>query len=115
MLTSYLDSPDNNDLILQLYPSYAAPIYQESSEEPPRNNYAEAEEDENMDNKEQKLEEKDELSALDEEIKERYSTEYVLEGSLNLDLEILDPADKKSAPESEKVEPESKKTEKKKQ
>ena len=115
MLNSYLESPDNNDLILQLYPSYAAPIYQESSEEPPRNNYAEAEEDENMDNKEQKLEEKDELSALDEEIKERYSTEYVLEGSLNLDLEILDPADKKSAPESEKVEPESKKTEKKKQ
>ncbi len=102
MLNSYLDSPDNNDLILQLYPSYAAPIYQESSEEPPRENYAESEENENPENTEQNREETGEFGEMEEEIKERHSTEYVLEGSLNLDLEILAPADKNSAAESEK-------------
>jgi len=104
LLNSYLDSPDNNDLILQLYPSYSAAIYQESSEESPRHNYAESEEDQSLENNEQKLEEKEEADNLEEEIKERYSTDYVLEGNLNLDLEILDPAEKKSAPESEKAE-----------
>jgi hypothetical protein len=93
MLNAYLDSPDNNDLILQLYPSYAAPAYQESSETAP---------DAAVENKDQtdQIDEKDEKNPEQnrninqampgaEEIKERYSTEYVLEGSLNLDLEIL--------------------------
>ncbi|TDP91766.1 SpoIVB peptidase S55 [Halanaerobium saccharolyticum] len=107
MLTSYLDSPDNNDLILQLYPSYSAPIYQESSEEAPKQNFAEDEGEQNLENKDSNLEQTEEKDLMEEEIKERYSTDYVLEGSLNLDLEILDPTEEKSAPESEKHEPES--------
>lgn len=89
MLNAYLDSADNNDLILQLYPSYAAPIYQESSETAPNHNQ----------NEEQKAEPKkgesireENLQQTEDEIKERYATDYVLEGNLNLDLEILDPA-----------------------
>ncbi|MFN2340934.1 MAG: SpoIVB peptidase S55 domain-containing protein [Halanaerobium sp.] len=102
MLDSYLDSPDNNDLILQLYPSYAAPIYQESSEEAPRENFAKDEEDdENMENAEQNREEAGNYGEMEEEIKERHSTGYVLEGSLNLDLEILEAAENNSASESE--------------
>ncbi len=107
MLNDYLDSPDNNDLILQLYPSYAAPIYQESSEQPPGQNPAGSREEKNKKNNEQNeieqtQEESKEAGNLEEEIKERYSTEYVLEGSLNLDLEILAPAAAGSAVESEK-------------
>jgi hypothetical protein len=101
MLDSYLDSPDNNDLILQLYPSYAAPMYQESSEEAPRENFAEAEEDDELENNEQNREETENFVEQEEEIKERHSTEYVLEGSLNLDLEILAEAENSSASESE--------------
>ena len=101
MLNSYLDSPDNNDLILQLYPSYSASIYEESSEESPRGNFAEAEEDDNMENTEQNREETKNFGDQEEEIKERHSTQYVLEGSLNLDLEILDEAENSSASESE--------------
>jgi hypothetical protein len=111
MLTSYLDSPDNNDLILQLYPSYSAPIYQESSEEAPKQNFAEDEGEQKLENKDSALEQTEEKDLMEEEIKERYSTDYVLEGSLNLDLEILDPTQEKSASESEKHEPESVKDE----
>ncbi|MFP4197994.1 MAG: SpoIVB peptidase S55 domain-containing protein [Halanaerobium sp.] len=98
MLESYLDSPDNNDLILQLYPSYAAPFYQESSETAPGNNYPEDNEGENeTEARETNRKEMEELEDADQEIKDRYSTDYVMEGSLNLDLEILDPAEKDSA------------------
>ncbi|MFW6267122.1 MAG: SpoIVB peptidase S55 domain-containing protein [Halanaerobium sp.] len=113
MLESYLDSPDNNDLILQLYPSYAAPLYQESSETAPGNNYPEDNEGENeTEARETNRKEMEELEDADQEIKDRYSTDYVMEGSLNLDLEILDPAEKDSAaseneePEDEEVEDE---------
>ncbi|MFP4371883.1 MAG: SpoIVB peptidase S55 domain-containing protein [Halanaerobium sp.] len=88
MLDSYLDSPDNNDLILQLYPSYAAPTYQESSESPPNKNQQETEnKGEEMNTAGQNREAAEEL---EEEIKERFATDYVLEGSLNLDIEILE-------------------------
>ncbi|MGP3778213.1 SpoIVB peptidase S55 domain-containing protein [Halanaerobium saccharolyticum] len=100
MLDSYLDSPDNNDVILQLYPSYAAPIYQESSEEAPRHDYEEdavAGDAAETNPTEKSPEGTDELENLDEEIKERFSTDYVLEGSLNLDLEIMDPANRDSS------------------
>ncbi len=107
MLTSYLDSPDNNDLILQLYPSYAAPIYQESSEEAPKQNFAEAEGEQKLENKDSNLGQTEEKDLTEEEIKERYATDYVLEGSLNLDLEILDPTQSNSASEAEKNEQES--------
>jgi hypothetical protein len=100
MLNSYLDSPDNNDVILQLYPSYAAPIYQESSETAPRQDYdQEAEEDSGAEAQpaEKNPDEAEERENLDHEIKERYPTDYVLEGSLNLDLEILAPANRDSS------------------
>jgi hypothetical protein len=92
ILNAYLESPDNNDLILQLYPSYAAPVYQESSETPP--NAAEDNQDQGDEEDEQNPEENRNINQAEpevEEIKERYTTEYVLEGSLNLDLEILSP------------------------
>ncbi|TDO95094.1 SpoIVB peptidase S55 [Halanaerobium saccharolyticum] len=99
MLNDYLDSPDNNDLILQLYPSYAAPIYQESSEQPPgqksvgnkegEDNKPENKEQTENEQKPEEVKGAKDAGNLEEEIKERYSTEYVLEGSLNLDLEIL--------------------------
>jgi len=103
MLNSYLDSPDNNDLILQLYPSYAAPIYQESSETAPRhdNEGESTEGDSEAQTAEKGQQKADELENVDEEIKERYSTDYVLEGSLNRDLEIMDPASRDSAGEAE--------------
>ncbi|RCW60937.1 SpoIVB peptidase S55 domain-containing protein [Halanaerobium sp. ST460_2HS_T2] len=98
MLNSYLDSPDNNDVILQLYPSYAAPVYQESSEVAPgQKKDSGAEGETAVQAAEKNAGEVDQLDNIDEEIKERYSTDYVLEGSLNLDLEILDPSSREEA------------------
>ncbi len=95
MLEEYLNSPDNNDLILQLYPSYAAPIYQESSEKAPGENYEESQENAPAEERPAEGEKVNssaggEFDNMEEEIKERFSTDYVLEGSLNLDLEILE-------------------------
>ncbi|CCU80045.1 hypothetical protein HSACCH_01807 [Halanaerobium saccharolyticum subsp. saccharolyticum DSM 6643] len=102
ILNAYLESPDNNDLILQLYPSYAAPVYQESSETPP--NAAEDNQEQGDEEGEKNPAENRNINPAEpevEEIKERYSTEYVLEGSLNLDLEILSPDQKQTAADSE--------------
>jgi hypothetical protein len=101
MLNDYLESPDNNDLILQLYPSYAAPVYQESSEVSPNKAKESQEqidkvEEQNSDKKFNKN-----TPEIEEEIKERYSTEYVLEGSLNLDLEILGSVENEAVETSE--------------
>jgi len=102
MLSSYLDSPDNNDLVLQLYPSYAAPIYQESSAEAPQKNPDKNIGKDNLENTEPNPGKTNKIENTEEEIKDRYSTEYVLEGSLNIDLEILAPAENYPAAESEK-------------
>jgi hypothetical protein len=102
ILNAYLESPDNNDLILQLYPSYAAPVYQESSETPP--NAAEDNQGQGDQEAEKNTEENRNINQAEpevEEIKERYTTEYVLEGSLNLDLEILSPDQNETAADSE--------------
>lgn len=108
ILNAYLDSPDNNDLILQLYPSYAAPVYQESSETPP--NAAEEEQDQ-LDESEQKNSDENRELNQDlpevEEIKERFATEYVLEGTLNLDLEILSSEENKETAAAEEAAEES--------
>ena len=108
MLNSYLESPDNNDLILQLYPSYSAPVYQESSENPPNQQGSKKEERESP-KVEAAEKDQNETAAAEEEIKERFSTDYVLEGSLNLDLEILNPDNKEEESQNEaenNVEPE---------
>lgn len=111
MLKAYLESPDNNDLIVQLYPSYAAPIYQESSETAPgeKEEKAAVEKENSTNNSKNNAKVKPEKSSDIDEIKELYSTDYVLEGSLNLDLEILEPEketqeDSESKIESEKLE-----------
>lgn len=100
MLNSYLEAPANNDLILQLYPAYAAPIYEESSETAPgtetkpKAKQSAAENETKAGNKKEKdlaAKRKNENETEAEQIKERFATDYVLEGSLNLDLEILEP------------------------
>jgi len=99
MLEDYLDSPDNNDLILQLYPAYGGGDYLESSPQSPDGDEeagadsAEAEETAEPEAAAVPEEPKLPESELEEEIKQRYATDYVLEGSLNLDIEILEKAD----------------------
>jgi hypothetical protein len=101
ILNSYLESPDNNDLILQLYPSYAAPVYQESSEEAPVKNSEEKEQGEELKEQDSDNKVNQNLPEAGEEIKETFATDYVLEGSLNLDLEILSSAETETAAGSE--------------
>lgn len=92
MLKSYLDSPDNNDLILQLYPAFSRSEYLESSDQAPGGEEAvdedEIPEPEREPENDEEVEPHPEI-AEEEEIRERYATDYVLEGSLNLDIDIL--------------------------
>ncbi|ADQ13887.1 SpoIVB peptidase S55 domain-containing protein [Halanaerobium hydrogeniformans] len=92
MLQSYLDSPDNNDLILQLYPAFSRSEYLESSDQAPGEaeeiDEEEIPEPEREPENDEEVEKPQEISEEDE-IKQRYPTDYVLEGSLNLDIEIL--------------------------
>ena len=103
MLEDYLDSPDNNDLILQLYPSYGGGEYLESSQEapedmPPTEDETPIKDREESNPRQDKGAEPAQENQKDkEEIKERYETDYVLEGSLNLDLEILEKSGDGSA------------------
>ena len=101
ILNAYLESPDNNDLILQLYPSYAAPVYQESSAEAPVKNSDKKKQGEESKEQDPDNKSNQDLPAAENEIKETFATEYVLEGSLNLDLEILSPAETETAADSE--------------
>ncbi|SDK57535.1 SpoIVB peptidase S55 domain-containing protein [Halanaerobium congolense] len=101
ILNAYLESPDNNDLILQLYPSYAAPVYQESSAEAPVKNSDKKKQGEESKEQDPDNKNNQDLPAAENEIKETFATEYVLEGSLNLDLEILNPAETETAADSE--------------
>jgi len=101
ILNAYLESPDNNDLILQLYPSYAAPVYQESSAEAPVKNSDKKKQGEESKEQDPDNKSNQDLPAAENEIKETFATEYVLEGSLNLDLEILNPAETETAADSE--------------
>ena len=107
MLEDYLDSPDNNDLILQLYPAYGGGEYMESSPEapsdeaPPENDGP----DENVSEKQLPQDQTEappqEMPEVEEEIKQRYATDYVLEGSLNLDIEVLEKNDQAAEEDSE--------------
>ncbi|MFW6273785.1 MAG: SpoIVB peptidase S55 domain-containing protein [Halanaerobium sp.] len=98
MLEDYLDLPDNNDLIIQLYPAYGGGEYFESSPEAPQESQAPKEgeiEREGAGPQPKKGAEPPE--EVEEEIKERYATDYVLEGSLNLDIEILEKSEEEEA------------------
>ena len=92
MLNEYMERPDNNDLIVQVYPAYSGPQYTESSSSPPEYEGEEKpvqdeKREDNMQKEKAEKEEKD-RSSSEEEIKETFSTDHVLEGSLNLEIEI---------------------------
>jgi len=107
MLEDYLDSPDNNDLILQLYPAYGGGEYMESSPEapsgeaPPEGDGTDKNISEKQMPQEQTKNPPQEMPEVEEEIKQRYATDYVLEGSLNLDIEVLEKADQSAEKDSE--------------
>ncbi|MFW6034621.1 MAG: SpoIVB peptidase S55 domain-containing protein [Halothermotrichaceae bacterium] len=75
IINDYLEAPTNNQLIVQIYPSYAAP-------EPPGNGKDIEKEDEKELNPAIPVEE------TSSEIKDYYKTDYVLEGNLSLDIKI---------------------------
>jgi hypothetical protein len=96
MLEDYLDSPDNNDLIIQLYPAYGGGEYFESSPEAPQDSPAAEEDEPAVEREGAKAQAEKGIEPpeeAEEEIKERYATDYVLEGSLNLDIEILEKSE----------------------
>ncbi len=110
MLEDFLDSPDNNDLILQLYPAYGGGEYLESSPEAPEDGPT-AEDDKPTKDREESnprpekaAEPPQEAQDAEEEIKERYETDYVLEGSLNLDIEILEKSEDETSEQETETE-----------
>lgn len=92
MLKEYMKKPDNNDLIVQVYPAYNGSEYTESSYPSPECEGAEktVQDEKREDNMQKEKAEKEEKgrSSSKEEIKEIFSTDHVLEGSLNLEIEI---------------------------
>lgn len=111
MLEDYLDSPDNNDIILQLYPAYGGGEYLESSPEAPEEAPAPEDDKPRQDREENPQAAKgeevpQEMEEAEEEIKERYETDYVLEGSLNLDIEILEKPEESEEDTEEETEEE---------
>ncbi|MFW5856131.1 MAG: SpoIVB peptidase S55 domain-containing protein [Bacillota bacterium] len=90
MLEDYKSIPQNNELMVQVYPGY--------QEAQPVNDIPEEEDEDMENNPEQDVpEEPEEVKPEGEEaegegtrpeIRETYSTDYVLEGSLNLNVEI---------------------------
>ena len=94
MIDAYLSTPKNNEIIVQFYPGYSPPPMpaEQNQNNENQGNYEDGEnkerpsedrEEKTIDNEEESDEESSEA-----EIKELYSTDYVLEGSLNLNLEI---------------------------
>ncbi len=99
ILEDFLERPKNNELILQVYPGYPmATVGNQSTNSEAdvdsnleeniqdENNTADLEKNNNETDKENLLD--DELIEEDEEIKQLYPTEYVLEGSLSLDINV---------------------------
>ena len=90
MIDSYLSLPKNNEIIVQFYPGYSPPT---APAKESKNNKEDDEakkqdfttEDRGKDDVKEEAETKEFSEA---EIKELYPTNYVLEGSLNLNLEI---------------------------
>ena len=90
MVNSYLKQPQNNDLIVQVYPGYGSaavpavaekePDQNEETEPAPNNNSPEGEEAEKLDTSDEE--------GPPPEIKKTINFEYILEGSLNLNVEI---------------------------
>lgn len=96
ILEDYLKQPQNNDLILQVYPGY--PVAQMSKPEPEIDTEDEQEKDVDKDQEKSSEEEKstdnstiEDNEEKEKEIKKTIRTEYVLEGSLNIDVNIVNP------------------------
>ena len=99
ILDDFLERPKNNELILQVYPGYPMATVgnqsidtetdvdsdiKENMKE--KNNNTDLEENKSKTDNDNLLD--DELIEEDQEIKQLYPTEYVLEGSLNLDIGV---------------------------
>lgn len=99
ILDDFLKRPKNNELIVQIYPGYPVATVGNQLEGSEAEVASEAEgnnsgvNDEVNENKNQEALDQDELleegiSGEDEEIKESYPTDYVLEGNLTLDINV---------------------------
>jgi len=101
ILDDYLKRPKNNELIVQIYPGYPVAAIDDQAESPEgevdnnvekNNNDNGAKEEENEDeNEEASNQDKlldQEISEEEQEIKESYPTDYVLEGNLTLDIKV---------------------------
>ncbi len=98
ILDDFLKRPKNNELILQVYPSYPAAGMETPMEEAVNDGESTKDGDEQTEREpgepqstetEQKTH--DQRQEPEQEIKEIYTTEYVLEGSLTLDINIEEP------------------------
>ena len=89
IIKDYLSTPKNNEIIVQVYPGYNPPS---PSEEGNEDIYEEGNNVENPDIEEniekENEEEKNENIETEAEIKELFKTDFVLEGSLNLNVEV---------------------------
>ena len=103
MIDAYLSTPKNNEIIVQFYPGYSPPPMpdEETQQKEGEDNFENKEEDLPAEDREDKPREDEqaEKGSSKAEIKELYSTDYVLEGSLNLNLEI-----EKKGPEDNSIE-----------
>mgnify|MGYP006288846771 CR=1 FL=1 len=95
MVSAYLETPKNNEIIVQVYPGYPSsmpPQEDASSEkEAPYENGNEEGEEVPEDEKEEttpKEENMNNQAGYEAEIKELFETNYILEGSLNLNVEV---------------------------
>ncbi len=114
MIEGYQKQPNNNELLLQLYQAYSGPPLTESSAEPPTPDPEENKVKKEKPNQqpEQKQEQEDNKAEQDDaeepaeneyeaDVKEVITTDYVLEGNLSLDLEIMTDEEETPAEEAE--------------
>lgn len=85
MLTDYVEAPMNNELVLQIYPSFISRNQINTGPDNLKEDTAEETEQETPENEEAITPEKPEEKP---EIKKEIYTDYVLEGTLTLDFEV---------------------------
>lgn len=112
MINEFLEKPSNNDLVVQVYPGYQMPsvpennLPSEENDEPGiaediKNEKAKEREAGNEEQKQDKVSEPEQ----EPEIKTIEETDYVLEGSLNLDVKIEVATDQKKESKIKKETP----------
>ncbi len=96
MLEDFVNSPRNNDLVMEIYPGYPGVQHWEPEEEEPEEEEEEPEEErpepEEPDEPEEPEEEVEEMppEEPEERIREIEETDYVLEGSLYIDFTVTE-------------------------